>query len=133
MWKSRAPGCAHESPQQCVTAALEAMGGGTPAACGERRLQTVGHALADGSNPLGRRHFITSYERDRTTVDLAKSTAAQGAKLDVAGIRSHQRIRYPRCLSALGRRVHTKFGDSPCPGDLDASREAAGVGPAAFC
>src|SRR5258708_39129251 len=76
-----APGCAHESPQQCVTAALEAMGGR------ERlqqvvsvRLQTVGHTLLMEQS-YRQAPFITSYERGRTTMDLANQRLLKEAKL----------------------------------------------------
>jgi len=65
------PGCVHESAQQCVTAALEAMGGR------ERlqqvmsvRLQTVGHTLLM-EQFYRQAPFIAAYQRGHTTMDLA--------------------------------------------------------------
>src|ERR1700685_2574180 len=75
------PGCAQESPQQCVAAALEAMGGR------ERlqqvlsvRLQTVGHTLLMEQS-YRQAPFITSYERDHVTMDLANQRLLKDAKL----------------------------------------------------
>src|SRR5271154_3019717 len=66
-----APGCAHESPQQCVTAALEAMGGRTGLQqVTNVRLQTIGHTLLMEQS-YRQAPFITSYERDQITLDLA--------------------------------------------------------------
>ena len=45
-----APGCAQESPQQCITAALEAMGGRERLQqVSSVRLQTVGHSATGGA------------------------------------------------------------------------------------
>src|SRR6266849_6666189 len=65
-----APGCAHESPQQCVTAALEAMGGRERLQqVASVRLQTVGHTLLIEQS-YRQAPFITSYERGRPTLDF---------------------------------------------------------------
>src|ERR1700688_744079 len=66
-----APGCAQESPQQCVTAALEAMGGRERLQqLASVRMQTVGHTLLVEQS-YRQSPFISSYERGRITMDLA--------------------------------------------------------------
>src|SRR5450631_663677 len=75
------PGCANESPQQCITAALEAMGGR------ERlqqvmsvRLQTVRHTLLMEQS-YRQAPFITSYERGHISMDLANQRLITDSKL----------------------------------------------------
>src|ERR1700686_4597198 len=75
------PGCAHESPQQCVTAALEAMGGRERLQqVASVRLQTVGHTLLMEQS-YRQAPFIASYERGHVTMDLANQRLLTGAKL----------------------------------------------------
>src|SRR5882724_3862580 len=127
-----APGCAQQSPQQCVTAALDAMGGR------ERlqqvagvRLQTVGHTLLMEQS-YRQAPFITSYERGRTTLDLANQRLLKEANLTWPESDPNQSDSDTTLLVGPGGGVyHTKFGDSPCSlSDLDASREALALGPA---
>src|ERR1700681_2541085 len=57
------PGCAQQSPQQCVAAALEAMGGRERLQqVASIRLQTVGHSLLMEQS-YRQTPFITAYER----------------------------------------------------------------------
>ena len=64
------PGCAQQSPQQCVTAALEAMGGRERLQqVSSVRMQTVGHTLLMEQS-YRQAPFITSYERGHVTLDL---------------------------------------------------------------
>lgn len=65
------PGCEHETAEQCLNLALEAMGGR------ERlqqistvRWQFIGHTLLMEQS-YRQEPFITSYERGTTTLDLA--------------------------------------------------------------
>src|SRR5258708_28820386 len=126
-----APGCAHESPQQCVTAALEAMGGRERLQeVASARLQTVGHTLLMEQS-YRQAPFITSYERGRTTLDLANQRLLKEANLTWPESDPNQSDSETTLLVGSGGGVyHTKFGDSPCSlGDLDASREALALGP----
>ena len=127
-----APGCAHESPQQCVTAALEAMGGR------ERlqqvtnvRLQAVGHTLLMEQS-YRQAPFITSYERARITIDLANQRLLTEAKLTWPESDANQSDSDTTLVVGPDGGVYrTKFGDSPCSlSDLDAAREMLALGPA---
>jgi len=126
------PGCAHESAQQCVTAALEAMGGR------ERlqevtnvHLQTVGHTLLMEQS-YRQAPFIAAYQRGNTTMDLANQRLLTEAKLTWPESDTNQSDSETTLAAGPdGGVYHTKFGDSPCSlGDLDASREALALGPA---
>ena len=120
------PGCEHESPQQCVTAALEAMGGR------ERlqqvtsvRLQTVGHTLLMEQS-YRQSPFIASYERGHVTLDLANQRLLAETKLTWPESDPNQSDSDTTLVAGPdGGVYHTTFGDSPCSlADLDASREA---------
>ena len=126
------PGCIHESAQQCVTAALEAMGGR------ERlqqvtsvRLQTVGHTLLMEQS-YRQAPFIAAYQRGHTTMDLANQRLLTEAKLTWPESDPNQSdSETTLVVGSDGGVYHTKFGDSPCSlADLDASREALALGPA---
>ena len=71
------PGCAHESAQQCLDLALQAMGGR------ERlqqlksvRLLSAGHTLL-AEQSYRQEPFITSYERGQTTLDLVNQRCSK--------------------------------------------------------
>jgi len=126
------PGCVHESAQQCVTAALEAMGGR------ERlqqvtsvRLQTVGHTLLMEQS-YRQAPFIAAYQRGHTTMDFANQRLLTEAKLTWPESDPNQSdSETTLAVGSKGGVYHTKFGDSPCSlADLDASREALALGPA---
>jgi len=126
------PGCIHESAQQCVTAALEAMGGR------ERlqqvtsvRLQTVGHTLLMEQS-YRQAPFIAAYQRGHTTMDLANQRLLTETKLTWPESDPNQSdSETTLAVGSDGGVYHTKFGDSPCSlADLDASREALALGPA---
>lgn len=126
------PGCVHDSAQQCVTAALEAMGGR------ERlqqvtsvRLQTVGHTLLMEQS-YRQAPFIAAYQRGHTTMDLAKQRLVTEAKLTWPESDPNQSDSATTlAVGSEGGVYHTKFGDSPCSlADLEASREALALGPA---
>ena len=127
-----APGCAHESPQQCVTAALEAMGGRELLQqVTSVRLQSVGHTLLMEQS-YRQAPFITSYERDHITMDLANQRLLTEAKLTWPESDPNQSDSDTTLVVGPdGGVYHTKFGDSPCSlSDLDAAREALALGPA---
>jgi hypothetical protein len=125
------PGCAHESPQQCITAALEAMGGRERLQqVSSVRLQTVGHTLLMEQS-YRQAPFITSYERGNITLDLAKQRLLSEEKLTWPESDPNQSDSDTTLAVGLdGGVYHTKFGDSPCSlSDLDAAREELALGP----
>jgi hypothetical protein len=127
-----APGCAHESPQQCVTAALEAMGGRDRLQqVTSIRLQTVGHTLLMEQS-YRQAPFIASYERDHVTLDFANRRLLREAKLTWPESDSNQSDSDTTLVAGPDGGVYrTKFGDSPCSlADLDASRQALALSPA---
>jgi hypothetical protein len=127
-----APGCAHESPQQCVTAALEAMGGRERLQqVNSIRLQAVRHTLLVEQS-YRQAPFITSYERARITIDLANQRLLTEAKLTWPESDANQSDSDTTLVVGPdGGVYHTKFGDSPCSlSDLDAAREMLALGPA---
>ena len=126
-----APGCAQQSAQQCVTAALDAMGGRERLQqVASVRLQTVGHTLLMEQS-YRQAPFITSYERGRTTLDLANQRLLKEANLTWPESDPNQSDSNTTLLVGPDGGVYqTKFGDSPCSlGDLDVSREALALGP----
>jgi hypothetical protein len=126
------PGCANESPQQCVTAALEAMGGRDRLQqVVSVRLQTVGHTLLMEQS-YRQAPFITSYDRGRITMDLANQRLLAEATLTWPESDPNQSdSNTTLVVGPDGGVYHTKFGDSPCSlSDLDAARQALALGPA---
>ncbi|MGB6306394.1 MAG: MBL fold metallo-hydrolase [Steroidobacteraceae bacterium] len=127
-----APGCPHESAQQCVTSALEAMGGRDRLQqVTSIRLQTVGHTLLMEQS-YRQAPFITSYERDHITLDLANQRLLTQAKLTWPESDPNQYDSDTTLVAGPDGGVYrTKFGDSPCSlADLDAARQALALGPA---
>jgi hypothetical protein len=126
-----APGCAHESPQQCITAALEAMGGRERLQqVASMRMQTVGHTLLMEQS-YRQAPFITAYERGHITMDLANQRLLTEEKLTWPESDPNQSDSdTTMAVGPDGGVYHTKFGDSPCSlSDLDAAREALALGP----
>jgi hypothetical protein len=126
-----APGCAHQSPQQCVNLALEAMGGRERLQQVKNvRLQTIGHTLLMEQS-YRQAPFITSYERDQLTLDLAGQRGITDAKLtwpesDLNQSDSNATL----VVGSDGGVYRAKSGDSPCSlADLDAAREMLALGP----
>ena len=126
------PGCAHESPQQCVALAFDAMGGR------ERleqlksvRLDAMSHTLLMEQS-YRQAPFITSYERDRTTLDLVNQRVLTEAKLTWPESDLNQSDSDATLIvGPEGGVYHAKSGDSPCsPSDIDAARETLALGPA---
>jgi hypothetical protein len=127
-----APGCPHESAQQCVTAALEALGGRDRLQqVTNVRLQTVGHTLL-AEQSYRQAPFITAYERAHVTLDLVNQRLLAQAKLTWPESDPNQSDSDTTLVvGADGGVYHTKFGDSPCSlADLDAARDAFSLGPA---
>ncbi len=129
---SETPGCDQESAQQCITAALEAMGGRERLQqVASVRLQTVGHTLLMEQS-YRQSPFIASYERGHLTMDLANQRLLAQTKLTWPESDANQSDSDTTLVVGPdGGVYHTSFGDSPCSlGDLAASREALALGPA---
>jgi hypothetical protein len=126
------PGCARESAQQCVSAALEAMGGRERLQkVASIRLETTGHTLLMEQS-YRQAPFITSYERDHITMDLANQRLLSQAKLTWPESDPNQSDSDTTLVVGIEGGVYrTKFGDSPCSlSDLEAARESLALGPA---
>jgi hypothetical protein len=126
-----APGCPHESPQQCITAALEAMGGRERLQqVASVRMQTVGHTLLMEQS-YRQAPFIAAYERGHITMDLANQRLLNEETLTWPESDPNQSDSdTTMAVGPVGGVYHTKFGDSPCSlSDLDAAREALALGP----
>jgi hypothetical protein len=126
------PGCANQSPLQCVVAALDAMGGR------ERlqqvtsiRLQTIGHTLLEEQS-YRQAPFITSYEHRHVTFDLTNQRLVAQVTLTWPESDPNQSdTDTTLVVGSDGGVYHTKFGDSPCSlNDLDAARQDFALGPA---
>jgi len=126
------PGCDHATPRQCVALALDAMGGR------ERleqlksiRLDSISHTLLMEQS-YRQAPFITSYERDRTTLDLVHQRVLTEAKLTWPESDLNQSDSDATLIAGPeGGVYHAKSGDSPCAAsDLDAVRETLALGPA---
>ncbi len=126
------PGCAEESPKQCVGLALDAMGGR------ERleqvkslRLHTIGHTLLVEQS-YRQEPFIASYERGQTLLDFANQRVLRDAKLTWPESDPNQSDTDVNWLvGPAGGVSRTKGGDFPgSPGNLDAARDLLALGPA---
>jgi hypothetical protein len=130
--KFMTPGCAHDSPQQCVNGALEAMGGREQLQkVATLRMETTGHTLLMEQS-YRQAPFITAYERDHITMDLVNQRLLDEAKLTWPESDPHQSDSDTTLVvGAEGGVYRTKFGDSPCSlNDLEAARQALALGPA---
>lgn len=126
------PGCGDESVQECIGMALKAMGGR------ERlqqvksvRLQNIGHTLVMEQS-YRQAPFITSYEHNRTTLDLANQRVRIDAKVTWPEADTNQSDSDSILIVGPDGGVrHGNNGDSPCSlGDIDAAREMLALGPA---
>jgi hypothetical protein len=127
-----APGCAQLSAQQCVGLAMGAMGGRDKLEkLNSVRLQTVSHTLLTEQS-YRQAPFITSYERDVTTLDLAGNRMLTEAKLTWPENDNHQPDQEATLIVGPdGGVYHAKNGDSPCGlSDIDGARERLALGPA---
>ena len=126
------PGCAHESPQQCVGLALDAMGGRERLQQVKNvRLQTIGHTLLMEQS-YRQAPFITSYARGHITLDLANQRVLKEAKLTWPESDPNQSdFDSTLVVGPDGGVYRAKGGDSPCSlADLEAAREMLALGPA---
>ena len=109
------PGCVGGGAKECVGLALEAMGGR------ERlqqvksvRLDTIGHTLLMEQS-YRQDPFITSYERDRTTLDLGHHRLLTEAKQTWPEADANQSDSESTLVVGLEGGVYRrKSGDSPC-------------------
>jgi hypothetical protein len=127
-----APGCAQDTAQQCVSAALEAMGGrDLLVTVASIRMETIGHTLLMEQS-YRQAPFITSYERDQITMDLANRRLFNEEKLTWPESDPNQSDSDTTLVVGTEGGVYrTKFGDSPCSlSDFEAAREAMALGPA---
>lgn len=126
-----APGCDGLSPQQCLSLALDAMGGRDRLEkLTSVRLQTVSHTLLTEQS-YRQAPFITSYERDTTTLDLAGKRTRTEATMTWPENDLNQPDATATLITAPdGGGYHTKGGDSPCGlSSLDDARERLALGP----
>ena len=125
------PGCAGSTPKECVTLALDAMGGRQKLdAIHSIQLDVISHtALMEQS--YRQAPFITSYERDKTTIDFAGQRIRTEAHAVWPESDPHQ-AEFDNTLIATpaGGVYHSAQGDSPCSlADLDSTRETLALGP----
>ena len=126
------PGCPGVSAQQCVALALDAMGGREKLEkLTSIRLQTVSNTLLTEQS-YRQAPFITSYERDLITMDLAGKRSRTELKLTWPENDMNQPdVEATLIVGADGGVYHGKSADSPCGlGDLEAARERLELGPA---
>ena len=125
------PGCDGSTAKQCIALALDAMGGQQKLdAIHSIQLDIISHAaLVEQS--YRQAPFITSYERDKTAIDLAGQRIRTEAHAVWPESDPHQ-AEFDNTLIATptGGVYHSAQGDSPCSlADLDATREALALGP----
>ncbi len=125
------PGCADVSPRQCVTSALEAMGGQRKLAAITRvSLDVIGHtALVEQS--YRQSPFITAYHRDKVVFDLANGRLRDDShsiwpESDPHQAESDQSL----IVTPAGGGYHDSKGDSPSGvAALDEARQSLALGP----
>jgi hypothetical protein len=125
------PGCSHQSAQQCLGAALAAMGGQERLAqLKSVRLQSAGHTLLVEQS-YRQAPFITSYERDTTTLDLVNGRLETEAKLTWPESDNDQAdSEATLVVGPAGGVYRGKKQDSPCSlDDLDVAHGLLALGP----
>lgn len=127
----RTPGCDGIDAKQCVELALASMGGRDRlSALQSVRLEVVGHtALMEQS--YRQSPFITSYERDKTVLDL-KGQRLMNAQHVVWPESDPKTAEYDATLvvGADGGVIRAGEKDQPCGGaDLDSAHQALALGP----
>ena len=124
------PGCEGVNPQACITRALDAMGGRAKIeGIHSLQLDVMSHtALMEQS--YRQAPFITSYERDHTTIDLAAQRMRTEAHTVWPESDPHQAESDNVLIaSPAGGIYQTAQGDTPCSlGDLDSTRETLALG-----
>jgi hypothetical protein len=125
------PGCEGKSAKQCVELALDAMGGRERLQqVKNTRLQNISHTLLMEQS-YRQAPFITSYERDSTTVDFANERLRTEAKVTWPEADSNQAdFEQILIVGPEGGVNHAKEGDSPCGlSDLASARQIFALGP----
>lgn len=125
------PGCSGLTPKQCLGLALDAMGGLQKLeAIRDIQLDVISHtALMEQS--YRQSPFITSYERDKATVDFAGQRIRTEAHTIWPESDPHQaEFDATSIVTPTGGVYHGTQGDSPCSlADLDAARETLALSP----
>lgn len=125
-----APGCANIGAKECVEQALTAMGGRDRLeALKSVRLEVVGHtALMEQS--YRQAPFITSYERDKVTIDLAGMRLVTNQHTVWPESDPKQAEADATMVAGIDGGVYKGQKDSPCSGaDLDTARATLALGP----
>jgi hypothetical protein len=125
------PGCDRIDAKACVQRAIDAMGG-------EQRLagihsasyETIGHTVLSEQS-YRQQPFITSYERDKVTVDFDKQRTTRDVHLTWPESDPHQAdLDITLITTPQGGVYHSKQGDSPCSlTDLDNANDTLALGP----
>ncbi len=125
------PGCEHQSAKECLSLALEAMGGRKQLReVRNVRLQMIGHTLLMEQS-YRQDPFITSYERATTTLDLANLRVLSEVRLTWPESDDDQsESTSVVVVGPEGGVRRGKDADTPCSlADLDAARYALALGP----
>ncbi|WP_250626819.1 hypothetical protein [Pinirhizobacter soli] len=125
------PGCDGLSAKSCVQLAIDAMGG-------EQRLrgihsesyETIGHTVLSEQS-YRQQPFITSYERDKVSVDLDQQRELRDAHVTWPESDPHgSDIDVTLVATAQGGVYRSKQGQSPVSlADLDDAKDVFGLGP----
>lgn len=125
------PGCTGKSVKECLELSVEAMGGRDRLEHVKSvRLETTGHTLLMEQS-YRQAPFITSYESDKTIVDIAGQRLYTEAKVTWPESDPNQWANDAVLVVAPEGGVYRgKAGDTPCSlSDIDAARETLALGP----
>ncbi|GGA31249.1 hypothetical protein [Dyella nitratireducens] len=127
----RHPGCEGMDVKACVEQAIAAMGGRQRLeGIHSIRYDAIGHTvLAEQS--YRQQPFITSYERDKVTVDFDKQRSVSDEQLTWPEADPHtETVEATLIATAQGAVLHGKHGDSPASlADQDTARDTLALGP----
>lgn len=125
------PGCDRIDAKGCVEQAIEAMGGQQRLAdIHSASFETIGHTVLSEQS-YRQQPFITSYERDKVTVDFDKQRVVRDVHLTWPESDPHSADVNVTLIATLqGGVYHSKQGDSPCSlADLDDTNDTLTLGP----
>ncbi|HUA81649.1 MAG TPA: MBL fold metallo-hydrolase [Dyella sp.] len=125
------PGCDNIDPKACVEQAIQAMGGRQRlAGIHSASYETIGHTVLSEQS-YRQQPFITSYERDKVTVDFDKQRVARDAHMTWPEADPHTAdIDVTLIATPQGGVYRTKQGDSPCSlADIDDANDTLTLGP----
>lgn len=125
------PGCDRVDAKVCVEQAIEAMGGRERlAGIHSASYETIGHTVLSEQS-YRQQPFITSYERDKVTVDFDKQRVVRDAHMTWPEADPHTAdIDVTVIATPQGGVYHTKQGDSPCSlADIDDTNDTLALGP----